>query len=162
MAVKSNSKQFSAEDEIPLFHRDNLFWQKKKIILSLKVRMNISENSMPGSAPGFVPGSVPGSCVCHFNYSSSQAGSVSRSSLITASQILTPPKASEKCLSELARLSLPYPLPEKLTQAHNAPHITAVRCLRPCKKRTVAMPAKRLTSCGGQDIINLLDEAENI
>ena len=89
-----------------------------------------------------------------------KAGGASRSSLITVSQLLTSPKAPEKRLPQLARLSLPCPLPEKPTQAHNAPHIAAFRGLRPCQKRTVSMPAKRLTSCGVQNIIYILGEAE--
>ena len=109
-----------------------------------------------------MPGFVQGSCVCLFKGSRSTVGGASRSSLITASQILLLPKALEKRLPQLARPSLPYPLPEKTTQAHNAPHIAAVRCPCPGQKQTVSMPAKWLTSCSGQKIINILDVAESI
>lgn len=95
--------------------------------------MIISENSMPGFLPVSAPGSAAQVCawlLClpfqlfHFS-SSSQADGDYRSSLITASQILTLPKAPEKRLPQLARLSLPFPLPEKPTQAHNAPQTAA-------------------------------------
>ena len=131
-----------------------LLAEEKKYIFLSKSECIFLKISCPGLRLGLClcprldppPGSAPGSCVCHFNYSRSQAGSASRSSLITVSQLLTSPKAPEKRLPQLARLSLPYPLPAKPTQAHNALHIAPVRCLRPGQKRTESMPAKRLTS----------------
>ena len=89
---------------------ENLPERKHNIFFSLKIRMYISENSMPGF--------VQGSCVCLFKGSRSTVGGASRSSLITASQILTPPQSSREMPATTRKAVLTLPPPGK---SHTAP-----------------------------------------